>query len=356
MNSRSCFFSKEHILSNRFHTSAELTEQALHCLELVSELSDAGLEYQFKGGNSLLLILDHPQRFSIDVDIATDASAGDVEAVLNEIVKRFGVFTRWGIRQHKTKPWIALSSYYCYYNSLVSDEKETNIMLDVQLHTSPYHCERKTVTCGTLYESDSCVTLPLPSSIVGDKLLTLGPETLGIPVGKGKGAQRLKHVFDVSRLLDMKPSLEGIRESFRQCLDFENGLQKRTPAISTVIQDTLANCYSVVHYDEPPESVTDSLLREHVEGLQPFTEHLFRETYSWKDLQHDMARVACCIAAVGSHCVTEEQFDRVFSDDTYQVDVPVGAFLRENATARRYWEFIASWEDTRDFFGGNLMQ
>lgn len=354
MNPRDRFFSKEHILGNRFHTSAVLTEQALHCLELVSELSDVGLEYQFKGGNSLLLILDHPQRFSIDVDIATSASPEKVEAILTGAIERFGIFTRWKKRQHKTKPWIALSSYYCYYNSVVSGEEDANIMLDVQLHTSPYRCERKKVVCGTIYKSDSSVTLPLPSSIIGDKLLTLGPETLGIPVGKGKEAQRLKHAFDVSRLLDMKPSLAGIRESLGQCLEFENSLQKRTLAQSAVIQDTLANCYSVVPYDEAPDSPTDSLLREHTEGLMPFAGHLFRETYTWKDLQYDMARVACCIAAVGTRSVTEEQFGRIFTDETYRTGVSAGDYLQNNAPARRYWEFIASWGGLDTVSGGSM--
>jgi len=348
------FFSKEHIVSNRFHTSSELAEQAVHCLELVSELSDAGLDYQFKGGNSLLLILDTPQRFSIDVDIATDAAIDEVETILTGIIEKYGIFSRWEKRQHKTKPWIALSSYYCYYNSKVSSNDDTNIMLDVQLNKSPYRCERKRVVCGSLYESDNLVTLPLPASIIGDKLLTLGPKTLGIPVGKGKGAQRLKHVFDVSQLLAMEPSLEGIRESFQQCLDFENSLQKRTLAMSTVIRDTLVNCYSVVHYSEPPGNVCDSLLQEHREGLQPFSDHLFRESYTWKDLQLDMARIACCITAVGLKNVSGEQFQRIFSDENYTVADQSVSFLQEHAAARRYWDCVSSWKDSDQLFDGSL--
>ena len=49
------YFSKEHVEEFRLNASSTLAEEAIHCLELVAELSGSGLKYQFKGGNSLLL-------------------------------------------------------------------------------------------------------------------------------------------------------------------------------------------------------------------------------------------------------------------------------------------------------------
>ncbi|MBN1309241.1 MAG: nucleotidyl transferase AbiEii/AbiGii toxin family protein, partial [Chitinispirillaceae bacterium] len=294
MTSRDSFFSLEHITSSVFHASPELTEQAIHCLELVCELSEERFPYQFKGGNSLLLILDRPQRFSIDVDISTDRTSTEIEEVLTRIVNRFGIFKRWEARQHKTKPWIPLASYYLYYRSMITGAPEAAVMLDVQLHMSPYRCEKKRVVCGSLFRSDVAVDVPLPGSIIGDKLLTLGPRTLGIPVGKGKAAQRLKHVFDVSRLLEQRPPLGEIRESFRNCLAFENRLQGRAIAAEAAVRDTLENCRSVVCYTEPPSTPPGgSVLEEHCSGFSPFAAHLFSSGYSWADLQIDMARAAC---------------------------------------------------------------
>ena len=137
MTSRARFFSAEHIKASSFHASHELAEQALHCLELVCELSEERFPYQFKGGNSLLLILDRPKRFSIDVDIATDRTSAEIEEVLTRIVNRFGIFTRWEARRHKTKPWIPLASYYLYYRSIITGAPDATVMLDAQLHMSP---------------------------------------------------------------------------------------------------------------------------------------------------------------------------------------------------------------------------
>lgn len=351
------FFLPEHIGKNRFNSSAELAEQAIYCLELVRELSESDLRFQFKGGNSLLLILDEPQRFSIDVDIATDEETVSIEKILDDIVGQYGRFVRWEKRQHKTKPWIPLSSYYLFYSSAVLSGTDTSIMLDVQLHRSPYKCEKKPIVCGELYRSGTLVTLPLPASIIGDKLLTLGPETLGIPVGKGKGAQRLKHFFDVSRLLGMSPSLMDIRESFKNCLDFENRLQERELSIEEVVLDTIVSCHSVVPHSVPPGRVDgSSVLSEHTGGLEPFAAHLFRGAYSWEDLQLDTSRAACCIAAVGSNNVSDGEFRRIFSDMQYTPHKRHDYVLPRNSAARRYWEFILSWKSSGKYVREHLMQ
>ena len=273
------------------------------------ELVEAGLPFQFKGGNSLLLILPEPKRFSIDVDIATDASREKIEQCLDVIVGRFAIFKRWEKRQHKTKPWLPIASYYLYFDSVIKEGGETSIMLDAQLRRSPYKTEKKPVVCGKLYISETFVELPLLSSIIGDKLLTLGPNTLGIPVGKGKEAQRLKHVFDVSRLLATRPRLAEVRESFIACLRHENEIQDRGRSVEEIIDDTLAFCASVAPYDAPPKDEGLSpILSENVRGLPIFAGHLFDAGYAWADLKRDMARVAQCVAAIGKKEVTDEEF------------------------------------------------
>jgi len=338
MTSGGSFFTLEHIRDCAFHSSLALTEQAIHCLELVRELAESGLAFQFKGGNSLLLVLDTPERFSIDVDIATDQPAETITTILDGIIKRYGIFTRWKKRQHKTKPWIPLSSYYLFYPSTVDDNADTSIMLDVQMHLSPYACQLKPVRLLQVYDSDATVEVPLPSSSIGDKLLTLGPATLGIPVGKGKEAQRLKHVFDVSRLLDMNPSLSAARESFRSCLAFENTLQQRTLTTESIAEDTLTALRTVVAFPEKPsESTGNAVLDEHITGHEPFAGHLFARSYSWMDLRIDMARVASCMAAVANPEVTDTAFEALFSDNRRK-----HIFDGEDAVSR-FWNYALEW-------------
>jgi hypothetical protein len=303
------YFTAEHIEKHRRNAPAALAEEAVYCLELVAELAAAGLPFQFKGGNSLLLILPEPKRFSIDVDIATDAPRERIEQCLDVIVGRYERFRRWEKRQHKTKPWLPMASYYLYFDSAIKGGTETSIMLDAQLRRSPYRTEKRPVVCGELYKSEIYAELPPPSSIIGDKLLTLGPNTLGIPVGKGKEAQRLKHVFDVSQLLAARPLLSEIRESFNACLRHENEIQERKSGAEEVIRDTLAFCRSAAHYGEMPgDEGLPPVMSENVRGLPLFAGHLFDAGYSWKNLRQDMARVARCVEAIQNTTISDQQF------------------------------------------------
>jgi hypothetical protein len=344
-------FEKEHICRHRFDAPPALAEQAVHCLELVAELSHAGLSYQFKGGNSLLLILDKPRRFSIDVDVATDEPRERIEECLDTIVREHGVFKRWDKRPHKTKPWLPIASYYLFFDSRFAEPAETNIMLDVQLRRSPYRTAMKPVVCGKLYSAPVDTELPLPASIVGDKLLTLGPNTLGIPVGKSKEAQRLKHVFDVSVLLGEGPVLEDMRASFMGCLDHENQIQESTTGADVVLRDTIRYCAGVAHHAEPPAPETvEGAHRENVVGLEPFAGHLFSRAYAWEHLQHDMARAALAVTAICREEVSRESFEAALNGE--EPPGAPGRTLSELPCAprvRRWWEWIAAWLDADPF-------
>lgn len=338
----SSFFSAEHIQQQRFGASAVLAEQAIHSLELVAELAAAGLSYQFKGGNSLLLILDTPRRFSIDVDIATDESRERIEECLNSMVARFGAFTRWEPRRHKTKPWLPISSYYLYYQSAIGAGPDANIMLDAQMRRSPYKTRMAPVVCGELYRSQQTIELPLAASIAGDKLLTMGPATMGIPLGKGKQAQRLKHVFDVSSLVAADPDLDDIRASFHACIEHENEIQQKTITARDVLLDTVRFCATVAPLDsrpEQPSTIADGVLRENAEGLPEFASHLFAAGYDWRRLQLDMARVAWCIAAVCTQQVDSRRFLDVARRTARPVPDEVPG-LRLEPEAGYYWAHV----------------
>jgi hypothetical protein len=330
------YFSKENISANKFDASLSLAEQAVHCLELVSQLVRGGLSFQFKGGNSLLLVLDAPRRFSIDVDIATDESRERIEACLDIAVREFGVFTKWTKRQHKTKPWLPLSSYFCFYKSHYVNEEESFIMLDAQLTRSPYATRFASIRCKSLYQSDAQAEIPLPSSIIGDKLLTLGPATLGIPLGKGKDAQRLKHVFDVSLLLSTMPPLSEIRKSLFACLDHENKLQGKAITASELLADTIGYCGTVRAIDSPlqPHASMDPRLVENISGFSAFAGHLFSKNYNWATLKNDMARTALVMTAACIKQVEESEFEAWSKKDGNDPE--------------KYWKQTEGW------FGGRL--
>ena len=78
----------------------QFLERCIHALELVGRLSDAGLDFVFKGGTSLVLLLNPVRRLSIDVDIATSESIERIKAVLDQVAAGRPPFLRY---EHQTK-------------------------------------------------------------------------------------------------------------------------------------------------------------------------------------------------------------------------------------------------------------
>jgi hypothetical protein len=265
------------------------------------------------------------------VDIATSESRERIEANLDRAVKEFGVFCKWTKRQHKTKPWLPLSSYYCFYQSHYVNDENAFIMLDAQLTRSPYATHHVPIQCKALYRCDTQAEIPLSSSIIGDKLLTLGPRTLGIPLGKGKEAQRLKHVFDVSLLLSTLPSLRAVRKSLFACMEHENALQGKAVTREELLTDTMAFCGTVKTFPSapPPDIAMDAALAENVAGLPAFASHLFSKNYSWASLKKDMARTAFVMTAACTEQVNDDEF---------------AAFLKKGTDdPEEYWKKTEGW-------------
>ncbi len=317
------FFKKETIEKNSRIASPELAELAVHSLELVAELVKENLNFRFKGGNSLLVLLEEPKRFSIDADISTDETKEKIDACLENAVKKYGVFTKWQRRQHKTKPWLPMVSYEIFFNSVITN-KESFVMLDAVLHNSKYKTVKRKVVCKDLYQSDAVCEVPSVGSLLGDKILTLGPKTLGIPLGKGKEAQRLKHVHDVALLFTKEPHLDEIRESVKLCIEQENEIQQTSISLKQVLEDTISFCKLPVSFSkQPKEDGGNEYLKEIIKGMETFADFLLSNKYSWGQLQLDTSVVALCLVAVFDNKISNSMFKEVveYKNDNYDEKV-----------------------------------
>ncbi|HEX2957752.1 MAG TPA: nucleotidyl transferase AbiEii/AbiGii toxin family protein [Chitinispirillaceae bacterium] len=341
---RESYFRESHIISSAFNTSKIITEQALHCLECVAQLNESGLQFIFKGGNALLLMLENPERFSTDVDISTDESTEAIEQHLNKITGFQRVFKKWEKRHYKIKSSIPAISYNLYFTSLFSPSQTNSISIDIQLKKNCYKTEIRQINCGRLFISSVNTEIPLPSSIIGEKLLALGPFTMGIPLSRSSNSLRLKHIFDISRLLQMKPSLSLIRESLHCCIGHENHQQKKNISLHAIIIDTISMLWSSVSPADSFKWGIKELYNEHKKGLQPFSSHLFQPGYSWAQLQTDMSRVALCIAGAGNSNIADAEFEKALEEPFTTGTLPFPILLN-NPSARNYWNVALLWAE-----------
>lgn len=103
---------KEHCFSDKwldsFKSQAKhrridkiILEKMIHALHLLERLKANGLEFVFKGGTSLLLLLSKESRFSIDIDIICKTERGLLEGILNKVVDS-SQFTEWQLDEHRS--------------------------------------------------------------------------------------------------------------------------------------------------------------------------------------------------------------------------------------------------------------
>lgn len=64
-----------------------LCEKMIRALGLLEKLAESKLDFVFKGGTSLILLVEKPERFSIDIDINTTESKETIENIIEDIIR-----------------------------------------------------------------------------------------------------------------------------------------------------------------------------------------------------------------------------------------------------------------------------
>ena len=195
----------------------QLLEKTIGALTLVENLVNSGLNFIFKGGTSLVLLLNDIKRFSVDVDIITEESYDNVKQIIHTIIENQDLFIRVeeNIRENAASQRIDLEHYKFFFNSC-TDNSEKYILLDVAYESNkyPHIIEKKIENRKLNIKSNFSVKVPSIESILGDKLTVLAPRTTGISYNSNKELELIKQLYDVDKLFNKSEYSSIIRESF----------------------------------------------------------------------------------------------------------------------------------------------
>lgn len=190
-----------------------LIEKMILALTLLENLKTSGVEYVFKGGTSMLLILGAPRRFSIDLDIVIKTDQGLDEALRS--VLHQGVFRRF--EEDERSSMIPKQHYKFFYESVV-ERKESSIILDVLYDENPYPaCEMVPIQSDLIITEGQIMRIkcPTPESLFGDKLTAFAPHTTGILYGKNKDLEIAKQLYDLGLLFDRILDMNMVGTTFQ---------------------------------------------------------------------------------------------------------------------------------------------
>jgi hypothetical protein len=280
-----------------------LLEKMIHALSLVELLAQYDLNFIFKGGTSLVLLLDTPKRFSIDIDIITQDSRDKIEAVLSKICEKHH-FSDWALDEHRSyNQDIPKAHYELYFDALYN--KNAYILLDILFEENPYPV---TNTCpinqNWLKVDKPLIPIQLPSieAITGDKLTAFAPKTIGIlysfltDKGIDKSTEIIKQLFDIGQLFDKIQHFEHVASAFRRIEEKERTYRSNMSheTIDTVFEDILDTCLMIAKFEDKDNSAEMEEIRKGINSFKSWTLIPFRRD----QVQEAVGKVAYLILKI----------------------------------------------------------
>lgn len=209
-------FLMEHIeqLGKSKKVDVALLERSIYAFGLLEALVRVGLPFVFKGGTSLMLLLDRPRRLSTDIDVVVQQET-DLEKYIEKASKIIP-FKDFKKQTRKGKNNIKKVHYKFLYDSPVN-RREFYILLDVLFEENNYaELIQKNIDSEILLTEPPYlqVTVPTADCMLGDKLTAFAPHTTGISFGEDKDLEVIKQMFDVSCLFDAVSNFENVYKTY----------------------------------------------------------------------------------------------------------------------------------------------
>ena len=277
-------------------------EMTIFAFGLLDELIRCGLILIFKGGTSLLLLLDNPQRVSTDIDIIVPTNI-DFDKIFEKVKKRFPFYEG---EERGDVPNKYFRHFYFMFNGPIS-QKECRINLDVAFEENPYpRTVEKEVAVPFIVATGekTYVSIPSHESILGDKLTAFAPTTIGVnpfatslrkPIDNR--LQVMKQFYDIARLCDYISNLNEVFDSYRKCQEFENVFRDTKYTIRETLLDTFNHAAEIASMGlwNKKSTFYNDVARPGIQGL---TTNIFDGKYNQISATNDAAKIMYLVACL----------------------------------------------------------
>ncbi len=240
-------FTIDHIrkLRDKYHKDVALIERTVYAFGLLEALVKSGLKFIFKGGTSLLLLLDSPMRLSTDIDIIVSPDT-QIEEYIEKVKTIFPfISAEESIRTQKAT--IRKRHFKFNYTSPVNNDQPLYILLDVLYGENFY---RKTI--GKEIKNDLVITegenltviLPTVDCILGDKLTAFAPRTTGVAFGD-KNMEIMKQFYDISNLIHASSDFDDVRDTYWRISNAEIAYRRAKITPEDALNDSIASAICI---------------------------------------------------------------------------------------------------------------
>jgi hypothetical protein len=281
-----------------------LLEKCIHALALLGHLAETGLDFMFKGGTSILLLLDPVRRISTDIDIICAADPRDLDQLLSGI-GRLRPFTGMKEQARGFRGLPNRRHFQFFHPTLDARAKFGGyVLLDVVEEKRCPHVtqERMIRTPFIEVEREVKVTMPTVESLLGDKLAAFAPTTIGVPLHPDDGQpadlmQIAKQFFDVGELFNAASDFQVVRKVYDGIFALEAEYRNHCCDREAAWRDTLGACLGIAMENlkgDKPSADTQALRN----GWRRVSSHLIQHRFGLDDARVASGKAALLATAI----------------------------------------------------------
>ena len=301
-----------------------LIEKMILALTLLESLRMTGLDFIFKGGTSLLLVLGTPRRFSIDLDIVVETDQGLDEAL--QSIPQQGVFHR--VEENERTSHIPKRHYKFFFHSTI-ENKESSILLDVLFEDSLYPVLQTRAIQSDLLMSDGKavqVRCPAAECLFGDKLSAFAPHTTGILYQKNKDLEIIKQLYDLAALFDIVTDVNLAARTFDIISTRELAYRG---LIGITLREVLMDSFETACLIGMRGHGSEKEFAELLNGIRKMAGFVYAEHFTLDSAIVCAAKVACMTALISKSISNVSRFDPRFDMSHLVILNPVWSRLNK---------------------------
>jgi hypothetical protein len=333
-------------IRKKYSKDPAIMEAMIYALYLLEHLKNTDLEFIFKGGTSLVLLMDQPRRFSVDVDIILKPSVTKdvLETHLSKITAS-SAFSGMKLDEKRSyKVGIPKAHYEFFYESNIGTKDKAGnvisnpqreILLDIvfEEYHYPKTIKKPIETEWLIQEGESVeVIMPNIESITGDKLTAFAPNTTGAPYGVEKEKEIMKQLFDIGCLFDEISDVEVVKQSFNSIVksEIEYRPERKIESADQVLQDIIDTSLLISGITNLSKNEKNPALREINTGINQFKHNLFEGTFGLLESKVASSKAALLAAIILKDLKGEmPKFDPDLPIKDYLISSPDYNFLNK---------------------------
>ncbi|OGO81903.1 MAG: hypothetical protein A2Y21_07955 [Clostridiales bacterium GWC2_40_7] len=290
-------------------------EKAIAALYLLECMVKSGLLFVFKGGTSLLLVMQKVYRLSVDIDVVVDSKENEATYLpyFEALVKNNELFSRFEKDERDNESFSNTYHFKFFYKPFADEGEESYILLDLYCGPNPYEeLLEVEISSEVLCAAGESIRVKVPSvnCLLADKLTAFAPETIGIPLSaepgkRPKRVEAIKQMYDVGNLFIHCRDVPIITATYK--IIAAHQIEQRKFQGLTYI-DTLRDTAHYAYLIGLGGSVEKEKYESLSKGFNDFRKFVVDLKFDESDAVLSAAKIAYIIALIKNDCKEEPEF------------------------------------------------